>query len=152
MQMRAHGEFRQGTAAMRFVFNGKKKCRRAVRTRDIFACRYLSQKIDGNVDVVTWAQAQYHSCRGLLFELICSRIRARSTTEHRQFRQSRDAPAPAAIRHCLFSSSVRRSINAVSCLARARERLEIALHGLSVQAILVFSCDRCHQPPVRRKF
>jgi len=58
MQMRAHGGLRQGTAAMRFVFNGKKKCRSAVRSRDIFECRYLSQNIDGNVDVVTWAQAR----------------------------------------------------------------------------------------------
>ena len=59
---------------------------------------------------------------------------------------------PASIRLYLFSSSVRRSINTVSCLARARDRLEIALHGLGVQAILVFSCDRCHQPVVHLKF
>jgi len=58
MQICAHGGLRQGIAAMRFVFNGKKKCRRAVRRLDIFQLRFLSQKIDGNVDVVTWAQAQ----------------------------------------------------------------------------------------------
>src|ERR1700688_993109 len=59
---------------------------------------------------------------------------------------------PASIRRYLFSLSVRRSINAVSCLALSRHRLEIALHGLGVQAILVFNCDRCQRPLVHLKF
>ena len=45
------------------------------------------------------------------------------------------------IRHCLFSSSVRGSINAVCDFARRGNRLEIALHSTGVQTSLVFNCD-----------
>jgi hypothetical protein len=37
-------------------------------------------------------------------------------------------------------------------LVLPRNRLETALHGSGVQAILVFSCDCCHQPLVHLKF
>src|SRR6266478_6179719 len=89
---------------------------------------------------------------GLVFELTCSCIRCRSATDLRQFRQSRDATAPAAIRHYLFLSSVRRSINAVCGIALRRNGLETALHGTGVQTILVFNCDCRHQPLVHLKF
>src|SRR6266478_2117906 len=78
---------------------------------------------------------------GLVFEPTCSRTRCRSATDHRQFRQSTDATPPAAIRHCLFSSSVRRSINAVCGIAIGRNHMETALHGTGVQTILVFNSE-----------
>src|SRR6266436_3945745 len=45
---------------------------------------------------------EQHPWWGLVFERTCSRIRCRSSTDHRQFRQSRDATAPGTIRHFVF--------------------------------------------------
>src|SRR5882724_890103 len=47
-----------GNAARRFVFNGKKKRPRAARSRKNSQGPYFGEKFDGNVDVVTWAQAR----------------------------------------------------------------------------------------------
>src|SRR6266700_2405296 len=54
----------------------------------------------------------------------------------------------------LFVFVIRKTLNQRSLLFRAptRNRLETALHGSGGQAILVFTCDCCHQPLVHLKF
>src|SRR5580692_9537057 len=63
---------------------------------------------------------QQRPCGGLVIEPTCSFIRCCSATDHRQFRQSRDATAPAAIRHCLFF--IRKTFNQRSLWFRAPTR------------------------------
>src|SRR5258705_8438421 len=63
----------------------------------------------------------------------CSPIRCRCATDLRQFRQSRDATAPAAIRHCSFPSSVTRSIGAVCGFGLQPIRLETVLDRKSTR-------------------
>ena len=79
---------------------------------------------------------------------LCQFIRDKSST----ILSTKRPTVTSSIRRYLFSSSVRRSINAVSCLALSRNRLETALHDVEEQAVLVFNCDCCDQQLVHLKF
>jgi len=57
MQMCAHGGLRQALS-LDGLFSTKKEIPEGSAKTHIFLSRYLGEKFDGNVDVVTWAQAQ----------------------------------------------------------------------------------------------
>src|SRR6266702_2401817 len=80
---------------------------------------------------------------------VCQAVRDKSSTISSSQRRNSTRSDSS-----LFVFIIRKTLNQRSLLfcAPTHNRLETALHGSGVQAILVFNCDCCHQPLVHLKF